>query len=157
MAKVKLINTTNGRVAINVPELQFKREWISTNSSVLIDKEILEELLYDNGVRYMIDSGMLYIEDLDTKQDLGLEPMDATEPVNIIVLTDKERRKYMVNLSLDEFKTKVKNLNHEQVLQLADYAIANKLMDFDKVEFLRELCGKDIVKAIRLNQQNQEE
>ena len=157
MGKIKITNTTNSRIAINVPELQFKRELMAMGSSVMVDKDLLEELLYDNGFKYMIDSGMVYIDDMSVKQDLGLEPIDAVEPTNIVVLTDKDRRRYMINLSLQEFKNKVLELSREQVLQLADYAITNKLMDFEKVEFLKQVCGKDIITAIKLNQQDQED
>ena len=51
----------------------------------------------------MIDSGMLYIEDMAVKKELGLEPEDAKEPVNIIVLSDKEMRHY-ITMPLAQFK-----------------------------------------------------
>lgn len=62
----------------------------------------------------------------------------------------------MVNLSLKEFKEKVKKLSYEQIIQLADYAVANRLADFEKAEFLKEICGRDIIQSIRLSAQNKE-
>lgn len=156
MSKVNIVNTIRGDILVEVREIPFRHEWIAQGASYAVDRDVLEQLMYDRGFKYMIDTGMLYIEDMKEKQDLGLEPEDATEPVNIIVLNDKERRRYMVNLSLKEFKEKVKKLSYEQIVQLADYAVANRLADFDKAEFLKELCGRDIIQAIRLSAQNKE-
>lgn len=157
MSKVNIVNTIRGAILVEVREIPFRHEWIAQGASYAVDRDVLEQLMYDRGFKYMIDTGMLYIEDMKEKQDLGLEPEDATEPVNIIVLNDKERRRYMVNLSLKEFKEKVKKLSYEQIMQLADYAVANRLADFDKAEFLKEICGRDIIQAIRLSAQNKED
>lgn len=156
MSTVNVINTTDSRLGVLVRELNFKREWLAKDAVVKIDKEILEQLMYDNGFRYMIETGMLYIEDMEVKQELGIEPEEVSEPVNVIVLTDKERRYYMVNLSLNDFKEKVNQLNYEQINQLADYAIKNRLADFDKARVIKELCGKDVIKAIQLNDADKE-
>jgi hypothetical protein len=156
MSKVNIVNTTNGSVFVEVREIPFRHDWTVQGAKFAVEHDVLEQLMYDKGFKYMIDTGMLYIEDMEEKKALGIEPEEAEEPVNIIVLTDKERRRYMVNLSLEEFKEKVRKLSYEQVMQLADYAVANRLADFDKVEFLKELCGRDILQAIRLSAQNKE-
>lgn len=155
--KVNVVNTTRGSLLVVVRELPFRHEWLGENAKFAIEHETLEQLLYDPGFKYMIDTGMLYIEDMEEKKSLGIEPEDAAEPVNVIVLNDKERRRYMVNLSLPEFKEKVQKLSYEQVMQLADYAVANRLADFDKAEYLKEICGRDVIQAIRLSAQNKEE
>lgn len=157
MSKINIVNTIRGSILVEVREIPFRHEWIAQGAAYAVDPKVLEQLMYDRGFKYMIDTGMLYIEDMKEKQNLGLEPEDATEPVNIIVLNDKERRRYMVNLSLKEFKEKVTKLSYEQIVQLADYAVANRLADFDKAEFLKELCGRDIIQAIRLSAQNKED
>lgn len=155
--KVKVINATRSSISVFVPSVNFRHEWTAKDTSYNIDEEVLEELLYDKGFKYMIDQGMLYIEDLEVKKEIGLEPEDATEPVNIIVLSDKERRRYMVNLSQEEFEEKVSNLSIEQVRLLADYAVNNRLADYDKAKFIKKLCGKDIIQAIKLNEEAKEE
>lgn len=155
--KVKVINMTNGKLSVFVPALNFQREWISKDNAITIDESVVQELMYDPGFRYMIEQGMLYIEDMEVKKEIGIEPEDATEPVNIIVLTDKERRRYLVNLSQKEFEEKVSKLSREQVRLLADYAIDNRIADFDKSKFLQKICGKDVIQAIRLNDESKEE
>lgn len=156
MSKVNIVNTTRGSVLVTVREIPFRHEWIAQGASFAVEHELLEQLMYDQGFKYMIDTGMLYIEDLEEKKALGIEPEEAKEPVNVIVLSDKDRRRYMVTLSLKDFKEKVRKLSYEQVMQLADYAIANRLADFEKAEFLKEICGRDIIQAIRLSSQNKE-
>ena len=154
--KVNIVNTTSGSVLVVVREIPFRHEWIAQGTSYAVEHDVLEQLMYDQGFKYMIDTGMLYIEDMEEKKALGIEPEEAKEPVNVIVLSDKERRRYMVNLSLKDFKEKVGKLSYEQIVQLADYAVANRLADFDKAEFLKEICGRDIIQAIRLSAQNKE-
>lgn len=156
MSKVNIVNATRGSVFVEVREIPFRHDWTVQGAKFAVEHEVLEQLMYDKGFKYIIDTGILYIEDMEEKKALGIEPEEAEEPVNVIVLTDKERRRYMVNLSLEEFKEKVRKLSYEQVTQLADYAVANRLADFDKAEFLKELCGRDILQAIRLSAQNKE-
>lgn len=155
--KVKVVNMTNGSIGVKVPALNFSRDWLAQGSYFNIEENILEELMYDPGFKYMIDQGMLYIEDMSAKQDLGIEPVEATEPVNIIVLNDKERRRYLVNLSQKEFEEKVSKLSLEQVRLLADYAIKNRITDYDKAKFIKSICQKDIIQAIKLNDEAKEE
>lgn len=154
--KIKIINMQNHTVGVKVPSAQFNREWMGRGAAVLVDKEKMTELLYDPGFKYMIDNGILYIEDLQDKKDLGLEPEDATAPVNILVLTDVDKKRYMTAMPLKEFKVQTKKLNREQLNLLVDYAIENHYADFDKVGVLKELTGRDIIQTIRLSEQNKE-
>lgn len=156
MEKIRVISKHQGPVSVNISDLRFKREWPNKGASVLIEKETLEEMMYDSGFKYMIDTGMLYIEDLGVKKELGLEPEDATEPVNIIVLSDNDMKRMMTAMPQFEFDAKLKTLNYEQMLALADFAIKNELGDFGKCDAVKKACGKDILTAIRLNREDKE-
>ena len=155
--RVKIISQHNGPVSVIVPELRFSREWMSKGAAIPVERETLEELMYDPGFKYMIDTGMLYIEDMQVKKDLGIEPEDAEEPVNIIILTDKEKERMMTVLPFIEFKIKLKTLNYEQLQDLADFSIRHELSDFQKAEEIKKACGKDIINAIRLNREDKED
>ena len=48
-------------------------------------------------------------------------------------------------------------LSYEQKNSLVDYAIANEIANLDKCEFLKEITGIDIYKAIQLNRADKEE
>lgn len=156
MAKINITSTTVGEVSVFEPSIPFRASWPTKGSTRPVEKEIVEQLLYTPGFKYMIDTGMLYIEDLDQKKELGLEPEDATEPVNIIVLSDTDKKKYLTMYSLDKFKQEIKKLSHEQIVDLADYAIANEIADFGKSKVVEEACGKNIIKGIQLAQANKE-
>lgn len=157
MSKINVKSLTIGEVSVFQPSIPFKASWPSKGSTRQIDEEVLEQLMYIPGFEYMINNGILYIEDMDAKKKLGIEPEDATTPVNVIVLTDADKRKYMVNYDFNKFKEQVKKLGYEQVRDLAEFAIQNKLADFEKSEFIKEICGKDIIQAIRLSSKNKEE
>lgn len=157
MSKINVKSLAIGEVSVFQPSIPFKASWPSKGSTRQIDEEVLEQLMYIPGFEYMINNGILYIEDMDTKKKLGIEPEDATAPVNVIVLTDADKRKYMVSYDFNKFKEQVKKLGYEQVRDLADFAIQNKLADFEKSEFIKEICGKDIIQAIRLSSKNKEE
>ena len=113
--------------------------------------------MQDPGFKYMIDEGMLYIEDMEVKKELNIEPEDAEEPVNIIVLSDAERNKYLKVYDFKKFEEEVKKLPHEQIIQLANFAIEKRITDYDKAKLIKELCGKDIIQAVRLSDLDKED
>lgn len=156
MAKVKITNKYSGPVLVKIPDLNFRRELMARGSTFTVESEQLQEMMYDYGFRYMIESGMLYIEDLQVKKDLGLEPEDATEPVNLIPLEEPQMKRAMTVMPINEFKAFVKKLTYEQMLALADYAIYHEVGDFQKAQVIKESCEKDIIKAIELNRQDKE-
>lgn len=156
MTKVNVTSATVGETSVFEPSIPFRASWPAKGSTRPIEKDIIEQLLYTPGFKYMIDTGMLYIEDLEQKKELGIEPEDATEPVNIIILTDAVKNKYMKVYSLEKFKEEIKKLSREQVIDLADYAIENEIVDFTKNEIIEKLCGKNIIKGIQLAKQNKE-
>lgn len=154
--KVTVISTVNGTVGIYLPDLRFRKDWTRKGMKVQIDKELLEDIMYDPGAEYMFRTGMLYIEDMDIKKELGLEPEDATAPTNIIVLSDKEKDRYLRVMPVHEFKQKVEDLSIEQRRELVDYAVEKELISFDKNEILEKLTGLNTMKQIQLNRENKE-
>lgn len=154
--KVEVKCMVNHGVSIRVPALGFYREWLGKDATQKIDKDTLEQLMYDPGVKYMFDNAILYIEDLPTKQEIGLEPEDVTQPTNIIVLNDKQRRECLIKMPFKTFKETVDKLSVDQVVELAQYAIDNKLIDYDRDEYIKSKCGRDIINTIRLNNQQKE-
>lgn len=153
---VKVVNKMNHNIGVVVPELNFKRKW-SPKMTQMIPKDILEQLLLDRGFKYMIDNAMLYIEDMEVKKELFLEPEDATEPVNIIVLSDEAKEEYLTKMSLVDFKNEIVKLPKEQVNGLVEYAIEHEIMNNSKSKILKNITGRDVIRAIQLNEANKEE
>lgn len=157
MANINVINKVNHQVGVVVPELNFRRDWMGKEQKIAIDENLLKELMFDPGFHNMVMQGILYIEEMDVKKELGIEPLDAEEPVNVIVLTDAEREKYLTVYTLKNFKDKVSKLNQTQLNELADYAISKKIVDVEKCKVIKQLCGRDILQAIRLGEQDKED
>lgn len=155
--KIVIISNVNSRVGVLLPEINFSRKWPGKGSKVIVDKATFEHMMYDTGARYMFETGMLYVEDMEIKQEVGLEPEGVKEPVNIIILDDKQRQRYMSVMPISEFVNNIKKLNFEELQNLADYAIEHELIgDLKKCEEIQKLIGKDIIAAIRLNKQDKE-
>lgn len=154
--KVKIKNTTNGRIGINIPDLKLSRIWEKKNVIKDIDFDDLEQALYDSGVEYMIRQGMLEIEDMEVKIALGLEEEGTTTPVNIIVLSEKEMERYLKVLPIVDFKKKIADLPKEQIYNLLDYAIEKEIIQLDKNDILKQITGTDVMEAIKLKRQAQE-
>lgn len=153
--KIKVINMSNGRVVVNSPELKFRRVWERKGAVVTIDFSILEELKYNIGFERLLQNGMLYIEDMDTKKELGLEPMEADEPVNIIVLSDEQKEEVLTG-ELNELKDVLLKFSRDQKIDLAHYAIEKEITDFRVNDILKRETGIDVLNAIRINRDLEE-
>ena len=155
--KVKVVNLISSRVNIDLPEMRLNRIWEKKGAVKAIPFNQLEEALYNPGVEALFREGVLGIEDLEIKKKLGLEPEDAEQPVNIIILDDTQRKRYLKVLPLHEFKEKIKTLPIEQIRELAQFAIDNEIVDFDKAEIIKKITGTDIIGTIQMNKADQEE
>lgn len=150
MEQIKIVSKTNCAVSVSLPHITFRREWPSFGTSHKVDKVVLSELMYDPGFKYMIDNGMLYIEDMEVKKEFGIEPMDADAPVNIIPLEEARMKLIMTAMPIYEFKEAIKALTHEQLQVLVDYAIKNRYTDYERCSILLKVTGRDIMKAVSL-------
>lgn len=154
--KIKVISQFDGRCGIDNSDLRISRRWPARGSSVLMDKETIEELMYDDAFRNMIEDGTLYIEDLELKKQLGIEPEDATTPT-IILLDAKELERYWKIMPLAQFKAEVKKLKKAQIESLVDYAINNgEDGSIPKANYLTEISGRNVLKSIELQKSAQE-
>ena len=150
MAKIKVISAVRGRAGIDDPDLRISRRWPSMGSVVQFEKETLEELMYNPSFKYMIDTGMLYVEDEEVKEELGISP-------EIILLTDKELQRYWKNMPASQFKLEIQKLSKEQLECLAEYAMSHgDDGDFKKAEILSKATGYSITKGIELEKQSKE-
>ena len=125
--KIIVTSTSRSRVGINIPELHFKRVWEKRNSKIAIDFSILQEMIYDPGVHYLFEQGILYIDDMDVKIELGLEEPDTAAPTAIVILSENDMSRYMNAMPLFEFKENVKKLGREQLQALVRALIIAEL------------------------------
>ena len=144
-------NMTRGNISIKKPQYNLNRQWSAYGQVMKIPFEILEEALWDGGVNNLFTAGYLAIEDLQDKIDLGLEPADATESVNILIL-DENKMKDIWNKPAPVFKKELEKYTKVQVDALIEYAINNNIVDTAKCVYIKELTNKDILKAIAQRQ-----
>lgn len=148
---VKVQNMVNKTIVIRKPEYNLNRRWTQKNQIIPIPFDTLEQALWNEGIRALFDRGMLYIPDMQDKIDLDLEPADATEPQNIIVLTDKQIENLLNNVPFVAFKKELEGLSPTQIREIANYAIIHEIANVEKVNYLKSLTGVDILKAISRN------
>ena len=92
--QVTLTNTIKSRVGINVPELLLKRTWEKKGVKRTIDMNTLREAFYYPSVEYLLREGILYIDDMDVKIELGLEEPDTAAPTAIVILSENDMSRY---------------------------------------------------------------
>lgn len=152
MEKRRMVIVTNAvghSVSISNRELNFRRKWDHKGDKKRIDYDVLEELLYNRGVETLFKEGYLVIDNLQDAQDLGLEPIEATEPTNIITLTDFQRNRLLTVAPLKEFMETLDKLSTVQAEELAQYAIDNKVGDLERYELLKKKTGLDVITVIK--------
>ena len=146
---VVLRSTVNATVSVNYPQYGINRRWSKVGQPIAVPYQTVEQCLYENGFRRMIDSGILYIDDMQDKIDLGLEPDGATEPVNIITFNDKEMEYLLTEAPMDEFKERMESAPRLQVDNVIEYAINHDIVVMEKANYLKKLTGgKDILATI---------
>lgn len=151
MEPIRTVNVTNmirANVSIARPEFGINRVWSDFGQTMKIPFENLEQGMWDPAIQNLFTSGILYIDNLQDKIDLGLEPADAAEPVNIVLLDENKMENLLKNTPLTVFKKEVSALTRVQVDSLISYAINKKIIDPDKCSWLKDLTGKDILKSI---------
>lgn len=154
--KVMVENLTNGRIGITIPDIRFRRTWEKKGAKLPVDLDVLKEAIYYPGVSYMFTQGMLGISDMKAKIELGLEEEGTVEPQNIIILNDVQRKRLLTVAPIGELKEMLGKLPYEQIKELVNFAIDNKLTDYERCSILEKLTGIKIVKSIELKEANKE-
>lgn len=153
--KVTVKSMTNAQIGINYQPLNLRREWRKKGSKVVIKMSDLEEAIFaDPGIEYMFSNGLLYIDDMEVKKELGLEPYDAEEPENIIILTDKEKAEVLASPA--KLTEALEKIPREQKTELAEYAIEKEIVSVPINEIFKDVLGIDVINAIRLRRMAKE-
>lgn len=155
--KVVVVNMVDAQVGIKNPDFRYQANWPMKGSKVRIDKELLDDLMYEEGVKYLFDNGILYIDDMQDKIDLGLEEEGTIEPTNIVVWDEATIKKYITVKPLHEFKTDFDKLSRDQQEEVARYMVKNELIgSLEKAEYVQKKTEIDVISAVRLSKANKE-
>lgn len=152
--KVKIISYVEHSVRINIPELRVNRLFEKQGQSYLFDSDIVEEMFYYPAVEELFTKGLFYIDDKKLRIKLGLEEEDGKVAETVTApISDTTIIAYLNTKPINEFKDYVENLPIEQQMRFVDAAIKNKIVNYEKSQFLKELTGRDIMKIIQLNEE----
>lgn len=136
---VYVTNMANHKVGIKMPDLNLKVVWEKRGARKPISEEKLQMAMYDAGVEYMFNQGILVVEDKEVEKELNIEE---------VALTDKQMENLWKNATSVDFKIRVKDLPYEQIKLLANWAVENNIMDLKKAEIIKELIGTDIITKV---------
>lgn len=151
--KVMVTSMVNG--TISVLSLN-RRVWSKKGQKLPISKDTLREAIYNPGVEYMFKNGILYIDDMDFKIELGLEPEGAKAPTQIIPMDDKYLNRVLKLMPISEMKKVIDSMTSVQKQELVDYATHQSDVALDRIRVVSEKCGVDVLKSIELNRQKEE-
>ena len=151
--KVMITSMVNG--TISVPSLN-RRIWNKKGQKLPVSKEVLREAIYNPGVEYMFKNGILYIDNMDLKIELGLEEEGAKVPTQIIPMDEKYMNRVLKLMPIVDMKKAIDSMNTIQKQELIDYAVLQNDVQLDRIKIISDKCGVDVLKAIELNEQKGE-
>ena len=154
--KVIVTSMVSGNVGLTLPHLRVNKTWPKKGTKLPVEKEILREAIYEPGVEYMFKNGILYIEDMDFKIELGLEAEGAKAPTAIVPVDEKYLERLLKRMPVAEMKRAIKGMNDNQKREMIEYASEQNDIQLDRLSAIKELTGTDLFKVIELKRQKGE-
>ena len=147
--KIKVVSTVDYNVGLFVPEINLVRNFSKEGASYLIDSELLAEALNYPGVRAIFDDGLLIIPEENDRIELGLQAEGDGDIYKIKMMGKEDFLTLLEAGTLEELKDIVQYMSREQIERLAYIAIENKVMDYNKINFIKSISGIDILECIK--------
>jgi hypothetical protein len=132
------------------------RVWNKKGQKLPVSKDVLREAIYEPGIEYMFKNGILYIEDMDFKIELGLEAEGTKTPTQIIPMDEKYMTRVLKLMPVSEMKKSIDEMSMVQKQELVDFAVKQNDIQLDRIKIVSDKCGVDVLKAIELNRQKGE-
>lgn len=150
--RVTVTSARRGNISIIEPQYGINRTWHNKGAQLQIDFDKLEEAMYHPGVNAMFTEGYLYIENMQDKIDLGLEPASAESPEKIIILNEDQVKEALSSMSFDEMKELFSTLPNGQVEDICAFAIERQIMpSIAKNTYFKKRVNVDVIQAIQFN------
>lgn len=154
--RVNVVSMVSGRIGLVLPHMHINKVWPKKGTKLPVEKDILREAIYEPGVEYMFKQGLLYIEDMDFKIELGLEAEGTEEPTEVIPVDEKYLNRVLKFMPISEMKMAIQKMNDNQKRELVDYASSLNDIQFDRMDAIKQLTGIDVVKVIELKRSKEE-
>ena len=152
--KVMVTSMVGGTISVSALN---HRVWNKKGQKLPVSKDILREAIYEPGVEYMFKQGLLYIDDMDFKIELGLEEEGTKAPTNVIPMDEKYMSRVLKLMPIAEMKKAISAMNDNQKRELIDFASEQNDISFDRMDVIKKLTGIDVVKVIELKRSKEEE
>lgn len=136
--RIYLTSLTTGMLLVIDSEARVNRLFKKKGQKHWVTKEQWEILQFNEGFNYMLKNGMLYIE----------TPEVAEEYSNIIKC-DENYIKESFGKTFEAFEKRIENLSKEMLEEFCQYAVVNKIMDYEKTSVLKKKTGIDIYATIK--------
>ena len=150
--KVMVTSMVGGSVSASSLE---HRVWNKKGQKLPVSKDVLREAIYEPGVEYMFKKGILYIDDMEFKIELGLEAPGTKAPTEVLPVDDKYLNRVLKLMPVSEMKSAIDKMSIVQKQELVDYASKQNDIQLDRLAIVSEKCGVDILKTIELNRQKE--
>ena len=150
--KVMVTSMVGGTVSASSLE---HRVWNKKGQKLPVSKDVLREAIYEPGVEYMFKKGILYIDDMELKIELGLEAPGTETPTEVLPVDDKYLNRVLKLMPVSEMKSTIDKMSIVQKQELIDYASKQNDIQLDRLAIVSEKCGVDILKTIELNRQKE--
>jgi hypothetical protein len=147
--KVMITSMVGGTISVSALN---HRVWNKKGQKLPVSKDILREAIYEPGVEYMFKKGILYIEDMDFKIELGLEAEGTKVPTEILPMDEKFMNRVLKLMPVPEMKTTIDKMTLVQKQELVDFAVKQNDISLDRIKIVSDKCGVDILKTISLVQ-----
>ena len=154
--KVNVTSMVSGRIGLVLPHLHINKVWPKKGTKLPVDKDLLREAIYEPGVEYMFKQGILYIDDMDFKIELGLETEGTKEPTEVIPVDEKYLNRVLKLMPISEMKMAIKKMNDNQKREMIEYASGLNDIQFDRMDAIKQITGIDVVKVIELKRSKEE-
>lgn len=151
--KVMVTSMVGGTISASALD---HRVWNKKGQKLPVNKSTLREAIYEPGVEFMFKNGILYIDDMDFKIELGLESEGTKEPSQMIPVDDKYLNRVLKLMPVSDMKKAIDKMSLVQKQELVDYAVKQNDIQLDRLQIVSEKCGVDILKSIELSRQKGE-
>lgn len=131
------------------------RVWNKKGQKLPVSKDVLREAIYEPGIEYMFKRGILYIDDMEMKIELGLEAPGTTAPTEVLPVDDKYLNRVLKLMPISEMKAAIDKMSIVQKQELVDYASKQNDIQLDRLAIVSDKCNVDILKTIELNRQKE--
>lgn len=153
--KVIVTSMVGGNIGITLPHIRFNKTWPRKGTKLTIEKDILREAIYEPGVEYLFKQGILYIDDLSFKIELGLEPEGVEAPTHVAV-DEKYMTRVLKVMPIGEMKKAISEMNEIQRQEFIDFASSQNDISLERIKAVDQVTGANILKIIELKRLKEE-